>query len=963
MRGSGPRRRFGFRGDRRRAAGASSRRTLSVERCEPRCCLDSVGLSVEPAETRAPGVPGIDLSGAAFDTLVISGGEASVDLSGARFERVVNLASSGTVNLAGAEFGAFVNLAPGATIDLTGARFSLLENRGEGATIDLAGVRFDTLVNSAAGTKINLGGVDFKKLVKESAKINLAGVDFKTLVNTGAGATINLSGAAFGHGEDGEAPAGATAIRFDTLINSGANTKINLGGVDFKKLVNSGAGTKIDLAGIRFDTLVNSGAGTKIDLSGATFSSLVNRGGTGTRIDVQGGSFHSLVNEAHDVDVVRISGASFASVRNDGDRLGRLDVRGGDEPNTLLNDGSGVTILFVGGGGDDVFVNDTSCRGTLGGAVRIDVDLGDGNDRAVLGGTGIGGRVAGGAGDDTILFAGPVGGSLLVVEAPDADLDTLDFSRVTDGGIAIDLGLAAPQRVRPGFLLSLSDGAGIEAVVGTPAADTILGSRRSTHLLGADPGDDRASPSASLAGRTQMVFLDFDSASDEGERAYAAEERSAIAAGLNRVYDGFGVSFVLEPPAVAHATVVFNAPRPNGDPGGQASDIDFGNRDPGGLATVQLNGLLGLPGTPEATPANVVAAATWMAAHEVAHLMGLRHADAFGPVGFGVNTAPLEAGLSAVPAVGGAMAAWGTNDHVIATPAMTGFTFDDLVRGHFFGARESVKLAFARHAPTVADGGLLVAESRVAGFAAPQELSLHALPVPNAAPRGFEAGKELVVAAVAVEGAIDLPGERDLYRIEARAGDLLNLQVMSRALGRLAGRSFDAVLTVRDASGRVVATSDDEYESQDPSIVDLRIPSTGVFTLEVRGFDGGETGAYELFAWRFDTADRGSAADRIVRYPHGGSPRAEPAPPWHAHAWHAAGIGATPAVVETVRGAAPPADRAEAPDAATERPAIDTDARPRARVPAIATARPASNPVSRLPRGLGRGLEPPSAGS
>ena len=254
-----------------------------------------------------------------------------------------------------------------------------------------------------------------------------------------------------------------------------------------------------------------------------------------------------------------------------------------------------------------------------------------------------------------------------------------------------------------------------------------------------------------------------------------------------------------------------------------------------------------------------------MAAHELGHLIGLRHADAFGPVGFSVNTAPQSLGLPAAPAVPGAPAGWETNSAIMATPALTGFTLADLATSHFFSVREAVKLAYNQRAPIVPDGRLLVAEQSAqhGGNSSAQSLSLASLPVPHTLQRGFDAGKDLVVAAVNVIGSIATSGQKDLYRIDGRRGDLMNLQVMSKALNRYQGQSFDAYLTVSDAGGKVVASSDDEFESQDPSIIDLVLPADGSYYLEVRGFDATQTGSYELFAWRFDTASPTDVGDVI----------------------------------------------------------------------------------------------------
>jgi Ca2+-binding RTX toxin-like protein len=86
---------------------------------------------------------------------------------------------------------------------------------------------------------------------------------------------------------------------------------------------------------------------------------------------------------------------------------------------------------------------------------------------------------------------------------------------------------------------------------------------------------------------------------------------------------------------------------------------------------------------------------------------------------------------------------------------------------------------------------------------------------------------------------------------------------MSNGLNRYQGKNFDAYLTVYDAGGKVVASSDDEFESQDPSIIDLVLPADGSYYLEVRGYDATQTGSYELFTWRFDTASPLDVGDVI----------------------------------------------------------------------------------------------------
>src|SRR5439155_26650543 len=66
-------------------------------------------------------------------------------------------------------------------------------------------------------------------------------------------------------------------------------------------------------------------------------------------------------------------------------------------------------------------------------------------------------------------------------------------------------------------------------------------------------------------------------------------------------------------------------------PGGVSNDLDFRNTSRGGEATIDANLFLS-PGKathPEGTSDNFVSMSTLIAAHELGHLMGLRHGDAY----------------------------------------------------------------------------------------------------------------------------------------------------------------------------------------------------------------------------------------------------------------------------------------------------------------------------------------------
>ncbi len=360
---------------------------------------------------------------------------------------------------------------------------------------------------------------------------------------------------------------------------------------------------------------------------------------------------------------------------------------------------------------------------------------------------------------------------------------------------------------------------------------------------------------ASSAGATQQVYLDFASHPGNGSstHVYTSSEQSQIRTVIDGYYDAFDFSFTLTPPAAGpFSTVTFNAPTSYSGGalvGGQAQTIDFRNLIKTDTARVNVGSLLGGFNQPPSTSANHVALASFVGAHELGHLQGLRHGDSYGPIGSGITT-PRPGPAPYTPDYPGPTNATESGRNLMASPASVGQTLDQATGPVSFGAREAVKLAF-NETPNVVTG-----TGGNSSTVAAQPLTLNDLDVPNTLrPGSQDYGKTFDVDAVAVTGSISVAGEDDFYSVLAPAG-LLEVSLLTMTLPSPRLSNLDGILTVRDATGSPVnyygtpAVSDDEFESGEATLIDLILPTAGLYYFEVNGF-GSSTGGYELFAYTF----------------------------------------------------------------------------------------------------------------
>jgi hypothetical protein len=359
-------------------------------------------------------------------------------------------------------------------------------------------------------------------------------------------------------------------------------------------------------------------------------------------------------------------------------------------------------------------------------------------------------------------------------------------------------------------------------------------------------------------GGTQFVRVEFDTAVPG---VFSATEQQSVLDGLAGQFRGFDINF----------TTALN---PN--PGGEFTRLVFDDLVLGGVAVTGIDfrniqsfdvAFVGTDGLQGDSSFNQVSYAVNVGAHEVGHTLGLRHYDSFGTIGEGVPNVSISPGFGQPPTAianfynpdfTGPRAGNEFFDNTMSTPALGGSALRFFDGPTAFSERSLMKL---QHAAT----GIEAVESAASNntLATAQALEMDFIDVLNTRPTGTAAadqGPWLPARTTSVAGSIASGDIRDVYQIDAFAGDLLSVEVISQALNaQRVGNAIDALLRVYDDTGTLLnyfgqsAFNQSEIETDDAFILDLLVPQTGSYFIEVDAVASFDLGNYELYVTGYGT--------------------------------------------------------------------------------------------------------------
>ncbi len=224
-------------------------------------------------------------------------------------------------------------------------------------------------------------------------------------------------------------------------------------------------------------------------------------------------------------------------------------------------------------------------------------------------------------------------------------------------------------------------------------------------------------------------------------------------------------------------------------------------------------------------------------AHEVAHNLGLRHQNSFGPPGQGLPTTGTPSPFDFVPVFDGPINATETTQNLMATGASVGLSLTgSTITDRNFSERSAVRLAMNEQTWVRTEAGIT---NNNLGRRA---VNLIPIDVPNTIINGQNAGADIVTRGLVIEGDLSVEGEIDTYDFTVKEGEFVNAELVS-VIGN--GLTFEEGILgqlrlyriERDGSQTLVASNLQSFESFfDAEIFDALLPR-GRYRIEISAPD------------------------------------------------------------------------------------------------------------------------------
>ncbi len=220
-------------------------------------------------------------------------------------------------------------------------------------------------------------------------------------------------------------------------------------------------------------------------------------------------------------------------------------------------------------------------------------------------------------------------------------------------------------------------------------------------------------------------------------------------------------------------------------------------------------------------------------AHEVAHNLGLRHQNSFGPPGQGLPTTGTPSPFDFVPVFDGPVNGTETVQNLMATGASVGLSLTgSTITDRNFSERSAVRLAMTEQTWVRTEAGI------VNNNLGRRAVELTPIDVPNTIVNGQNTGADIVTRGLVIEGDLSAEGEVDTYDFTVKQGEFVNAELIS-VIGN--GLTFEEGILgqlrlyriERDGSQTLVASNLQSFESFfDAEIFDALLPR-GRYRIEV----------------------------------------------------------------------------------------------------------------------------------